>query len=738
MPIRSLLTLFFCFLTYTSSAKTNFDSVAREMVIILQNGHYAKLSFDDQMSEKILNDYIDFLDPQHLYFTQPQIDEIREKYATELDSLILKSGAIKPAKTIYTTFLERVEKRVAFSLAKLEEKNYTFDADQSIQVDREDFPWPANDDEAKKLWNLHVKEAVLSETLRRESIAIRANDLNKEADKYLDEDGDVYDKVRKRYDRILRTFKESDDEDIANYFLSTIAAAYDPHSDYFSKRETDEFRSSIANSLVGIGALLGAKDDGVTIIKGVVINGPADKQGELQLNDRIIGVDPLSNGEMIDIVYMPLNKVVSNIRGKENTKVTLKVEPANGAPGETKLITIKRDTVELKEQMVNGEIYEFNSVDGKAPLKLGWMKIPSFYKDFQNGTTSVAKDVESILKRMNKENIDGLIIDLKGNGGGSLDEVQRITGYFTGAGAVVQVKDSLGQTKSKDSNAKEPIFTKPMIVHIDKTSASASEILAAALQDYNRAVIIGDEHSFGKGTVQTPMEIRRFMKWYQDSSRAGTVKATIQKFYRVSGGSTQLKGVESDIVIPSVMEALEIGERHAKHALNYDEIQASTYTKLDKDSLFIGQLTQNSQMRISKSKDFSYISEDTQKTRERVAKNEISLNIEKRRTEIKDAEESRKERIMEQAKRYKQIQENDDRTFKVHRVSLEDVKAETLPLVQKAIDDTYMRTAKEDLEDLDNTPDLPTMLSPSKRESLYILSDLVDLQNKPATAKVDH
>lgn len=726
--------IFSAFLS-SCSAKTNFDNVAREMVIILQNGHYAKLSFDDKMSERILDDYIDFLDPQHLYFTQPQVEAIRESYATELDNVVFKAGAMKPAKEIFNLFLDQVEKRVDYSLSLLDKKSFTFDSNAEILLDREDAKWPSDEKAAQDLWALHIEEAVLAEVLRRESIEKRAAELNKEADSYLATSAAPYSKVRKRYERILRTYRESDDEDIANYFLSTIASAYDPHSDYYSKRETDEFRSSIANSLVGIGALLSSEDDGATKIKGIVINGPAYKQGDLKLNDRIVGVAPLADGDMIDILHMPLNKVVSNIRGKQNTKVTLKVEPANGAPGETKLITISRETVELKEQMASAEVFQLlTTQEGLKPRKLGWLKIPSFYKDFQEDKTSVARDVKAILERMENEDVDGLVIDLQGNGGGSLDEVQKIIGYFIGSGPVVQIKDSLGHINEKGSYAKKPIFTKPVIVHVDKTSASASEILAAALQDYKRAVVVGDESTFGKGTVQTPMEIKRFLKWYQDSDRAGTIKATIQKFYRISGGSTQLKGVESDIVIPSLAQALEIGERYAKHALDYDQISPTPYKEMEETELFIKALSRKSKKRINANPDYKYIKEDILKTQSRLQENKISLNIDNRRREIYESKQVRKERIKEQTKRYADLQEDDLKTFNVYRLNLEDLEAEQLPVLEKDVD-TYMQRAKEALEDLDDTPDYPSNLSPAKREALLILADLVEI-NTPVKETV--
>jgi len=287
----------------------------------------------------------------------------------------------------------------------------------------------------------------------------------------------------------------------------------------------------------------------------------------------------------------------------------------------------------------------------------------------------------------------------------------------------------------KNSDKKQ-IFDKPLIVHVDRTSASASEILAAALQDYGRAVVIGGESTFGKGTVQQPIEIGKYMKWYQDSSRAGMIKPTIQKFYRISGGSTQLKGVESDIVIPSIIDSLEIGESYAKHALKYDEIPKSNYQASESMKLKISRLTELSKKRVKDNLDFQYIIEEGKRTQDRLEKNSISLNIADRKKEIEEAEVRRKARIKEQNQRYPAMQVADEKSFKAYKIGLDDLEKDELTQIDIDTPD-YMRKAKEDLEELDDSPEFPSGLDPAKREGLYILSDLVDLMVEPETAKVD-
>ncbi|NNM29662.1 MAG: carboxy terminal-processing peptidase, partial [Akkermansiaceae bacterium] len=415
----------------------------------------------------------------------------------------------------------------------------------------------------------------------------------------------------------------------------------------------------------------------------------------------------------------------------------LKVEPADGAPGETRFIVITRDKVELKDELASAEIIE-TSKPGGGKRKIGWIGLPSFYLDFQDGDPSVSKDVQKLLGRLNTEKIDGLIIDLRGNGGGSLEEVRRITGFFVGRGPVVQVKDTFGRIESKDALFRRPLYDGPLVVLTDKSSASASEILAGALQDYNRAVVVGDDSTFGKGTVQQPMDIGRFFRIFEDNARAGYLKATIQKFYRVSGSSTQLKGVEPDIKLPALTDALEIGEAWLDHPLPHDRIrQAPDFRPFDRQALFMPVLEEKSQERVALSKDFQYVLEDVERTRERIKKNAISLNMAKRAAELKESEDRRKRRNLERRKRFSEIEAADKDNLEFYRLTLDQIEDETLPKVDREKDaEAFMRRAKGDAEDLDDTPLWPSGLDPMKREALYIASDLIDLTEAARTAGV--
>ena len=593
--------------------KTDFNVVGREMAGMLQNSHYARIQFNADLSAKILSDYLADLDSARLYFTQQDVDAFEKKYGRRLHELLIKGRCMEPANEIYKVFSQRVTERVDFAKKLLKNSEFSFDSEKAVMRTRKDAEWPSSQQAAEEVWKMQIEEALLSEILRRDSVKRMAQEQGKKNP--LASEKGPEDKIAQRYDRFQRSIGEADEEDVANYFLSAVAAAHDPHTDYMSTREMERFRSGMSNSLVGIGALLQAEDDGATKIMGIVVGGPADKQGELKLNDRIVGVDSVNKGEVVDIMYMKIDHVVEMIRGKVDTEVRLKVEPSGGAPGEVKFITIKRGRVELKDELASAEVIEMKGDTGNR--RIGWLQLPSFYMDFEDGDPSVSADVRKLLNRLNQEQVDGLVLDLRRNGGGSLEEVRRITGFFVGRGPVVQIKDTIGRIESKEALFREPIYKGPLLVVTDKSSASASEILAGALQDYNRAVIVGDSSTFGKGTVQQPMEIGRYFRFFEDNTRAGYLKTTIQKFYRVSGSSTQKLGVEPDIVLPSLTDALEIGEAYLKHPLDHDLIrEAPNFKPRERDDLFIPMLKERNEARVKKAQDFQYIVDDVARTKQ--------------------------------------------------------------------------------------------------------------------------
>ena len=701
------------------------------MAIMLQNSHFdrSRQPFKE-LSDDFLATYLRDLDYGRVYFTQSDIDRFDKEYGDRLSQMLLEKDSMRAALDIYKTFVERVEKRVADGQEMLKNDAFDFTKEESVMRSRKEAAWPKDEAEATELWRKQIKEALLSETLRREMVVKLAKEQNKE-DLFKDE-RDPKEKILLRYERFLHSVKDVDDADIAAYFLSAVAKTFDPHTDYLSFRQMERFRDGMRNQLVGIGALLQAEEDGATKIMGIVVGGPADRAGELKLNDRVVAVDPLNSGrpeDLVDIMFMKIDKVVELIRGKENTEVRLKVEPAGGLPGETTMVVIKRGKVELKDEQASAELIERTGPDG-SKQRIGVITLPSFYADFDGGTTRCSLDIEKLLRRLMVEKIDGLILDLRSNGGGALEEVRRMTGFFTKRQPVVQVKNTLGQVQVKESENRRPIYDGPMVVMTDKSSASASEILAGALQDENRAVIVGESSTFGKGTVQQPMDIGRQMPFFADREKAGNLKVTIQKFYRPSGSSTQNLGVVPDVILPSLTDALEIGESYLDHALDHDIIRpAPGFDPLPKANLFLPRLKELSSERLDKSKDFAYIIEDVSKERSRRRENQVSLNLEKRRTELEDADERQRVRNEERRKRFAEVAKRDSSQMKFYELSLDAVEAQA-PLKQVDPSDEksdYMRRAKDKTAELDTTPEWPSRLDPFKREALAVTADLVEI-----------
>ncbi len=717
--------------------QADFNEVGRQMAIMLQNSHFARIPFNEELSRRFLGDYLKDLDFQRLYFTQQDVDKFTAEYGDRLHTLLLQGNSLSAATEIYRVFEKRVEARVAQTGKLLNGTDFDFAVNESVMMSRKNAPWPKNEKEAAELWRLQIKEAVLAEVLRRELLTKLAKEQGK-ADPGND-DRSPKEKVSLRYKRFLASVKDVDDEEVANYFLSAVARAYDPHTDYMSFREMNRFKDGMKNELVGIGALLQAEEDGATKIMGIVVGGPADREGSLKLNDRVVAVNTLNTTkaeDMTDIMFMKIDKVVDLIRGKEGTEVALKVEPAGGPPGETRIVVIMRGKVEMKDEQASGEVIEMKTKKG-ASRRLGVITLPSFYADFDEGKVRCSVDVERILKRLTEEKIDGLVLDLRNNGGGSLEEVRRMTGFFIERGPVVQVKNTLGQVQVKDSENGKPIYGGPMVVMTDKSSASASEILAGALQDFNRAVVVGESSTFGKGTVQQPMDIGRMLPLFAVRNRAGFLKVTIQKFYRPSGSSTQMDGVVSDVVVPSLMDALEMGEAFLDHPLPHDRIrQAADFKPLDAQALFIPRLKELSQERLNTSKDFSYVIQDIMKTKDRLKQNKLSLNKTSREKELAESDAQQKERNTERRARFEKMSKEDKENLKFYKITLEDLEkgADLKPYDPSDESGGYMRRAKDETDDLDETPTWPTGLNPVKRESLMVLRDLVDLSENARMA----
>lgn len=719
----------------TNTVSTDMAPVAVTVARMLEQGHYLhplslseknppRLDSDPQqtMSERVLKNYLRMLDYMHLYFTQGDVDEFLQRFSPTLSSEILH-GDLSAPREIFTRFRQRVEDRVAKNKA-LAAAPHDFTSDKSVQIDRKKAPWPATLDEADQLWADRIEAELLQENLNE-------HPLNPPAKV-----------VTKRYDQFLKSVNEQSDEDVVKTFLVALAQSYDPHSEYMSPSDMENFNIQMRLSLVGIGAVL-RTDDGYARIVEVVPGGPADKDGRLKPNDRIAAVAQ-GKQPFEDVVDMKLDKVVEKIRGAKGSQVRLQVIPANATdPSKRNVIEITREEVKLKESEAKGEVIELNEPDARK-MKLGWITLPSFYADMEGkaktmvsrngaseGPKSTTKDVRRILERMKKEGIEGLVIDLRRDGGGSLEEAINLTGLFVGPGAVVQAKDANGRVTVARDDDKEPFYTGPVVVLVNRLSASASEIFAAALQDYGRAVVVGDQRSFGKGTVQTLLDVGKFMPLFQDQgAKAGSLKLTIQKFYRVSGGSTQHRGVLSDIVLPSPTDTPEIGESSLPNPLAYDEVAPQSVNRFSFTAPLIDTLKNRSQERVAKDPEFRYINEDMKRFHERLELNQLSLNEKLRKEEIAQEKQRKEQRNAERKK-------NPVQNPPAFEVSLDTVDKPALPKVVAKKKPARDKAAKlpadgEDPEEGESAVGTP---DPIKREALQILKDLTTEIQGMRTAK---
>lgn len=740
-------------------AETNFGQVAMHVAYMLQSQHYSHRDFDDELSAKLLQNYLNLLDFRHIFFTQEDVDTLKSKYDTTLDDHVLMRN-ISPAIEIYDIYKQRVQERLAFVKKTLASHKFTFDSKRTVELKRDKAPYPKNMAEQDKLWLDILEENMLQEKLADDAKAEEAKKkaekaaktaaAEKPAEKKADaavakveekkeKEETPVERVQKDYDRLLESINENDQEDIVDFFLSSLSTAYDPHTEYMSPTETDSFNISMKHKLVGIGALLGLVDD-VAQIQGIVVGGPADKQGELKLNDKITGVAQ-GEAEFVDTKYMKLQKIVDMIRGKDGSTVRLRINPA-ADPGATKIVSIVRGEVELKEKLANAEMLVTPAEEGKQPLKLGWINLSSFYADMENGTVSTTDDVQKLLARLIKEKIDGLVLDLRGNGGGSLEEAIRLTGLFVPSGPVVQAKDWQGRISFRECENEKAFYDGPMIVLTDKTSASASEILAAALQDYRRALIVGDKSTFGKGTVQTILPVERFMPFYAKKDRAGNLKVTIQKFYRIAGGSTQLKGVEPDLVLPSIRDVLDIGEASADNPLPYDTIPARKYNLINEKGFPVADLAKRLDERVKTNPEFQYIVDESKRLKDRIDRNTVSLNLAERQKETAETKARREKQDAERSARVKEIAAKNKEGFKVYHLTLDNVDKPDLVIESDFTREqsTGMRMAKRD-DDEEAEPaaaKFPFGLEPMKLEAVNIMRDLLDLTTKrPTTAKAE-
>jgi carboxyl-terminal processing protease len=620
---------------------------------LLEQSHYTRQHLDRNVSSKFFERYMDSLDPQHLHFLKSDLDQF-EKYRYSLGELTLLRQDVRPGTEIFNRFMERLEQRVSFVDLTLATEKFAFDRDEKIVISRKDQPYPKDLNEAKQLWRERLRFEYLQEKLSKMDAKKRLA-KEKKSEKPAttprkSEPEEIVDTLKHSYHRSLRNFTDWNSDDVLQTYLDALSHVYDPHSDYMGSAHLDSFAISMNLSLTGIGAEL-RSEDGYCTIQRLLPGGPAEKSKKVHVKDKIVAV---AQGDKtpVDVVDMNLNKVVQMIRGTKGTEVRLTIVPEGGAASDSKVIALVRDQIPLEDSAAKAKIIELP--DGAQNIRLGVIDLPSFYAQFEfggrhevasaddaAGGKSTSADVTRLLKKLKAENVQGVVLDLRRNGGGSLEEAVKLTGLFIKQGPVVQVRDFQGNTQSETDNDPSVVYDGPLIVLTSKFSASASEIVAAALQDYGRALVVGDSSTHGKGTVQSVTQLRPFMNIPEAQQKyltndPGALKLTIKKFYRASGVSTQLKGVTPDIVLPSVVsESKDFGETALDNPLPCDTIAPAKYEHLNLVSPFVAELKTRAERREAADKEFGYIREDIAWYKKQQADKTLSLN-EKQRVQEKE------------------------------------------------------------------------------------------------------
>ena len=580
---------------------------------VLNKYHYKPIALDDSLSSKIFDLYLKSLDEEKIYLLQSDIDSFANA-RTRLDDAILDEDLSIPF-AMFNLYQQRITERYSYARSLLK-NGFNFKIHESYQYIRKDAPWPKSEDELNDLWRKRVK----NDWLR---LKLAGNN-----------DERIVDTLGKRYDNSLSSLSKVKSQDVFQIFMNAYAMAIDPHSNFFGVRASEEFDISMRLSLVGIGAALNSKDE-YTTIRELLAGGPAALSGKLKAGDRIVGVGQGEKSPITDIMGWRIDDAVDLIRGAEDTVVVLDVLPAEaGADGKHKLISLVRKKISLDKQAAKKSIIDVK--DGGVTRHIGVISLPGFYQDFaarQKGDKdfkSATRDVSRLLAELKKDKVDGVLMDLRNNGGGSLNEAVELTGLFIDKGPVVQERDSKGNVKVESDDNASHVWNGPLGVLINRGSASASEIFAAAIQDYGRGLVIG-ERSFGKGTVQTIVDLDQLAK--NDKPKFGELKMTIAQFFRINGGTTQLRGITPDIALEAATDMEDFGESSYDNALPWMKIKAADYTPAGDLSSIVPRLIANHDKRVSRDKDFQYLQEDLAEFNTLRKKNLISLNEEDRRKE---------------------------------------------------------------------------------------------------------
>ena len=593
---------------------------------LIDQYHYKQSRLNDDQSRVILKEYLKTLDPGHNIFTQIDIDQFM-LFENKLDDALL-NGNVKPAFTIFRRFVERRIERGNYAIARIDSE-FDFSIKENYLFDREDEAWAKDRASLDEIWRKKVKNDYLTLLLD---------------DKKEDE---LKETLRKRYQRFVKRSTQFKPEDVYEYFVNAYLRSLEPHTAYFSPRTSENFNINMSLSLEGIGAALQTVDEH-TVVKRIVKGGPADLSRLLHAGDKIIGVGQ-GTGEVADIIGWRLDDVVAKIRGPKDSVVQLHVLPESSGPGGAdKYITIVRNKIKLEDQQVQKSVFDIP--DGKGTRKIGVIEIPTFYMDFaassrgEKDFSSTTRDTKKIIDELKAENVDGIVVDLRRNGGGSLVEAVSLTGLFIDTGPVVQIRESSGKVQLNEDEDKGIAYSGPLAVLVDRHSASASEIFAGAIQDYGRGTIVG-EPTFGKGTVQTIIDLNNFVK--NNKSNLGKLKITMAQFFRVNGESTQHRGVIPDFVFPTSVQSEDEGERSLPHALPWAKISAAKFNPSNDIPMNIDTVETRHENRVKVDRGFNFLLSQAKVSKEVMDKKELSLLKSQRKSEREQRKLSQNEKLNE-------------------------------------------------------------------------------------------
>ena len=599
----------------------NHEKITRIITHIINSYHYKKKELDDTLSAVILNKYLKNLDQNRIFFTITDIQEFLI-YEKQIDDA-LQEQDLTIAFDIFKIYRQRVDERVSYALTLLKQ-DFAFDVEEQYKFDRRELPWASDKKELNEIWRKRVKNDILNLHL---------------ADKKINEAKEI---LRKRYERTRVSAFQLDANDVYQIFINAYTTSIEPHTAYFSPRTSENFDISMRLSLEGIGAVLRNENE-YTQVQRVIPGGPADLSNQIHADDKIIGVGQGRTNEVIDVVGWRLDDVVDLIRGPKDTVLRLEILPKDTGPeGPTKIITLTRNKIKLEEQAAQSSIIEIP----ESSVRIGVIDLPTFYIDFaaqakgDEDYKSTSRDVRKLITKLQKESIDGLVIDLRGNGGGSLSEALELTGLFIKEGPIVQTKDSSGKVETNFDPDPAIIYRGPLAVLVDRNSASASEIFAGAIQDYRRGIIIG-EPTFGKGTVQNVVDLNRFIR--NSEINHGRLKTTVAQFFRISGGSNQHKGVIPDIIYPTAVDATEYGESALDNALPWDKVAPAKYIQVNAPVDNFSIALELHKDRIQSDKSFKLFLKQLQLIRDANDKKEISLLESKRKKEREQLQTTRRQ-----------------------------------------------------------------------------------------------